>query len=90
VALEGLENILKVGDPDASTYIGSIEEVGGLDKLEALQTHRNHEIYEKAVSILEKYFAAEEDETPNDNPPSQQNETSFTFGTQGPSPGYKF
>jgi len=95
VALEGLENILKVGDPDASNYISAIEEVGGLDKLESLQSHKNHEIYEKAVSILERYFAAEdEDETQNEgnegNETPQQNETSFSFGTQGNLPGFRF
>ena len=41
----------------------TIEEVGGLDKIDALQTHANHQVYELAVKILERYFdAVDEDE----------------------------
>jgi len=73
VALEGLENLLKVGEKDSNNngsneYANLIEECGGLDHIEALQSHSNNEIYEKVVNILETYFAAEEDDqntTPN-------------------------
>eukprot|EP01126_Amoeba_proteus_P038502 TRINITY_DN4016_c0_g1_i15.p1 TRINITY_DN4016_c0_g1~~TRINITY_DN4016_c0_g1_i15.p1 ORF type:complete len:155 (+),score=38.30 TRINITY_DN4016_c0_g1_i15:157-621(+) len=65
VALEGLENILKVGEKDArqtgiNTYSLMLVECGGLDLIEELQNHQNIEIYEKAINILEMYFAAEE------------------------------
>lgn len=33
-----------------------------LDDLENLQTHQNHEIYEQAVKIIEKYFCQDEDD----------------------------
>ena len=37
--------------------------MGGLDKLENLQMHKNHEIYDKAIKLLEEYFNTEgEDE----------------------------
>lgn len=67
VALEGVENILKVGDKEAqqtgfNPYCHIVEECFGLDKLEALQNHKNDDIYEKAVNILELYFGAEEEE----------------------------
>lgn len=56
VALEALENLLKVGQADAAKYGQNkvatfIEDAGGLDKIEGLQTHPNHEIYEKAVKV---------------------------------------
>ena len=64
VALEGLDNILKVGAQKPGNPMAlTIEEVGGLDKLDALQTHDNHQVYEWSVKILERYFdAVDEDE----------------------------
>lgn len=72
VCLEGLENILKVGEADKESgqngginiYAQMIDDCEGLDKIENLQSHDNNEIYEKAVKILEKYWV-EEDEDQN-------------------------
>ena len=68
VALEGLENILKVGDNE-SKLMGSgynemaamVAEHKGLEKLEELQNHSSEQLYEKAVSLIEKFFGVEED-----------------------------
>ncbi|XVF18235.1 hypothetical protein REPUB_Repub11eG0003900 [Reevesia pubescens] len=68
VCLEGLENILKVGEADMemgmnggiNLYAQMIDECDGFDKIENLQTHDNYEIYEKALKILERYWADEE------------------------------
>ncbi|GAB4855661.1 Importin subunit alpha-4 [Ancistrocladus abbreviatus] len=70
VCLEGLENILQVGEADkemgmnggVNLYAQMIDECEGLDKIENLQTHDNNEIYDQAVKILEKYWAEEEEE----------------------------
>lgn len=67
VALEALENLLKVGAVDEQKYgvnkvANFIEEYGGLDKIEALQNHENHEVYDKSVRIIELHFAGEEDD----------------------------
>ncbi|GMN44058.1 hypothetical protein TIFTF001_013260 [Ficus carica] len=70
VCLEGLENILKVGEADKemglnggiNIYAQQVDECDGLDKIESLQNHDNNEIYEKAVKILERYWAEEEDD----------------------------
>eukprot|EP00760_Papus_ankaliazontas_P009038 PhM_4_TR13959/c1_g1_i14/m.31989 len=66
VALEALENILRVGKDDANggnnRYAVLVHECGGLDKIEQLQNHNNNEVYEHAVVLLEQYFDTEEDE----------------------------
>ncbi|KAE8705576.1 hypothetical protein F3Y22_tig00110422pilonHSYRG00115 [Hibiscus syriacus] len=71
VCLEGLENILKVGEADknlgstggVNVYAQMIDDAEGLEKIENLQSHDNTEIYEKAVKILETYWLEEEEET---------------------------
>ena len=37
-------------------FAASVEAVGALDKIEALQEHADEAVYEKAVSILETFF----------------------------------
>lgn len=72
VALDGLENILKVGEmdkdaagegPEASInrYALFIEECQGMEKIHDCQTNANEEIYMKAYNMIEKYFSDEED-----------------------------
>ena len=66
VILEGLENILEIGERSKSEdsknpYVSVIENSGGLEKIENLQQHSNDEIYEQAIKILEVFFGAEED-----------------------------
>uniref|UniRef100_A0A0A9XP06 Importin subunit alpha n=1 Tax=Lygus hesperus TaxID=30085 RepID=A0A0A9XP06_LYGHE len=68
VALNGLENILRLGETDAKThgtvnpFAVIIEECYGLDKIEFLQSHENMEIYQKAFDIVDRYFGSEEDD----------------------------
>jgi hypothetical protein len=66
VILEAIENILNTGkiynqNNSINRYVKIIEQADGLEKLENLQHHKNNDIYEKSLKILEKYFDAEEE-----------------------------
>lgn len=103
VALDGLENILRVGELESQRCVALgvvlrwrpcsvlaslccgcvvflylrlmssvnsdvnecarfIEDCGGLDKIEFLQSHQNAKIYHKAYTIIDQYFGDEEPE----------------------------
>ncbi|CAL9046140.1 importin subunit alpha-1b-like [Musa acuminata AAA Group] len=99
VCLEGLENILKVGEAEknqvttggVNVYAQMIDEAEGLEKIENLQSHDNTEIYEKAVKILETFWLEEEDDA---MPTGDAAPTGFHFGNNGqntaPSGGFNF
>lgn len=100
VCLEGLENILKVGEAeknlgrsgDVNLYAQMIDDAEGLEKIENLQSHDNNEIYEKAVKLLETYWLEEEDDVlpPGD---TTQPQPGFNFGGVDvpiPSGGFNF
>lgn len=97
VCLEGLENILKVGEAekslgntgDVNLYAQMIDDAEGLEKIENLQSHDNNEIYEKAVKLLETYWLEDEDET---LPPGDGAQPGFGFGNELPVPsgGFNF
>lgn len=58
VALDGLENILKVGEADKeqnggiNQYAGLVEEAGGMLSIHNLQHHENLEIYKKCFHLM--------------------------------------
>lgn len=85
IALEGLENILKVGEADCkidgsqnlmATYIS---EADGLNKIEDLQHHGNNDIYERCVKILETFYGVEDEEEMPSLAPGMDGDQ-FTFG----------
>ncbi|TSK98426.1 Importin subunit alpha-5 [Bagarius yarrelli] len=84
VALNGLENILRLGELEAkrgggiNPYCALIEEAYGLDKLEFLQGHENQEIYQKAFDLIERYFSPE-DEDPALAPAVDLQQQQFLF-----------
>jgi importin subunit alpha-1 len=69
VALDGLDNILKIGELDkqaaglgaVNQYALYVEEAGGMLTIHNLQQHDNLEIYKKAFNIMDKYFPDEEE-----------------------------
>ncbi|RKO95908.1 importin alpha subunit, partial [Caulochytrium protostelioides] len=68
VALDGLENILKVGEKEKAATDGYnnmaalIEDAGGMELLGKLQMSDNQDVYSKAYNLIDKYFSDDEDE----------------------------
>ncbi|KAJ8917162.1 hypothetical protein NQ315_012654 [Exocentrus adspersus] len=91
VVLDGLANILnaanKMGEVEKVAIL--IEECGGLDCIEALQSHDNEKVYEKALSIIENYFSdGVSDEMPI--PSTADGQIQFSTPTQVPNGGFSF
>ncbi len=91
--LEGFDHILMAGQSDprkgeSYRYAQCIEDAGGLDMIERLQTLQHEDVVGKAVEILENYFNQDDDEEEcldaSSSPPHHHDasETShpFTFG----------
>ena len=91
VALDGLENILKVGEMDKESSDSAaervnrhalfIEEAGGMEKIHECQNNVNEEIYMKAYNVIEKYYSDEEEGAEMDGSQAQEGGT-FGFGNQ--------
>mmetsp|Transcript_45689 Transcript_45689/g.85724 ORF Transcript_45689/g.85724 Transcript_45689/m.85724 type:complete len:546 (-) Transcript_45689:134-1771(-) len=99
VALEAIENILRVGQQQQQNnglpenpIVAIVEAAEGLQKIEALQEDPNEEIYTKAMKILESYFPLEDDNTFLDDAAgnSNMNQNAFQFGAQVPQGGFQF
>ncbi|KAK3711974.1 Importin subunit alpha-1 [Vermiconidia calcicola] len=102
VALDGLENILKVGDMDKEAADGTteapvnryalfIEDCEGMLKIHDCQNNSNEEIYMKAYNIIEKYFSDDEgDAEINDLAPQQGQDGQFGFGPQQQQQNFNF
>ena len=101
VCLEGLENILKVGEAEkdlgntggVNLYAQYIDDAEGLEKIENLQSHDNNEIYEKAVKILETYWLEDEEDDQVLPAGTEAAQPTFNFGANQPtvpSGGFNF
>ncbi|KAH9817932.1 armadillo-type protein [Melampsora americana] len=99
VALDGLDNILKVGEADKeinngmNIYATYIEEAGGMHTIHNLQHHENLEIYKKCFFIMDKYYADEEGEESGVTAPQVDETGTFAFQTDAaaaPQGGFSF
>lgn len=101
VALDGLENILKVGELDKQAagdgpesainrYALFIEECGGMEKIHECQTNANEEIYMKAYNIIEKYFSDDEENADDGAAQGEGPNGTFGFAANGSQGGFSF
>nr|QYR90149.1 importin subunit alpha-3 [Laodelphax striatellus] len=88
VVLDGISNMLKLAGTHAEALATMIEECGGLDKIETLQSHENEDIYKLAYHLIEQYFEAEDDGSIV--PQSSEGGFQFDPSTTIPSEGFKF
>lgn len=86
VALEAINNILlnaqRMNEMDMVTL--KIEECGGLDNIEDLQSHENSKIAQTAYEIIDQYFPQSDTEDCEDIAPAiGEGGEVFQFGVQG-------
>lgn len=79
VAMDGIENILQVGEQDSinredgiNQCAVEVEDAGGMDDLWELQSHPDTNVYLKSKNIVDKFFGEEEEVSLNLDPTSQQ------------------
>jgi len=80
VALDALKSILASSQASGRGYDQQVEELEGLDYLEALQSHENEEIYQKVVHIITTYLDGDDDDNENENENVAPDGQSFSFG----------
>jgi len=93
VVLDGIANILttaeKLNETDKVAMM--VEECGGLDKIEQLQSHENEAIYHKALQIIETFFP--DGDQVDDEIAPKAGETGFEFSaaeSSVPQSGFNF
>mmetsp|Transcript_27034 Transcript_27034/g.51151 ORF Transcript_27034/g.51151 Transcript_27034/m.51151 type:complete len:579 (-) Transcript_27034:264-2000(-) len=93
LALEAIRNILHAGVPEGqerSEHAEAVEELGGLDQIEQLQSHADTLVYEKAVEIIECFYGCDEEDE-NIVPSVHSTESKYVFTeVAAPPTGYNF
>ena len=92
VVLTGLQALFRVAESlnGLTNFCVMLEEIGTVDKLEALQNHENQEIYEKAYNIIDTYFNGDEDEEKNLAPATVNGALEFNAQNGGGDSGFSF
>lgn len=64
VVLNGLQALFRIAESvnGLANFCIMLEEIGAVDKLEALQNHENSEIYQRAYQLIDTYFGDGEED----------------------------
>lgn len=92
VVLTGLQALFRVAESinGLINFCNMLEEIGTVDKLEALQNHENQEIYEKAYNIIDTYFNGDDDEQKELAPTSTNGALEFNTQNGTGEGGFQF
>lgn len=62
LVLKALPHMLMCGmdGESGNAVVRDFQALGGLDRLIKLQMHKNEDVYQKAIELLQKYFEVEE------------------------------
>lgn len=80
ILLEALTKIFEEYKDDKQSIAIEVESCGGLDKIEALETHENHDIYKIAYELIDKHIDSSDGDGIPDLVP-QQTDNAFAFPT---------
>ncbi|KPI96299.1 Importin subunit alpha-2 [Papilio xuthus] len=88
VVLDGLTHFLQTAAKfsQVERLCLQLEEIGALDRIEALQEHENEQIFKKCCFILDNYFMDQEDQMAQ----PEQTEEEFQFGSGADNRNFNF
>lgn len=94
VVLTGLVNLFALADKIGGTegLCTAIEEMGALDKLEALQNHENNDVYKLSYQLIDTYFLDADAESAKEKlaPAEANGALEFNASDGAPNGGYSF
>lgn len=92
VILDALGNILSMAEQvnQLDQMCMMLEELGGVDKIEQLQTHENKDVYQAALKLIDKYLGADDEDANVAAPVGNGDCYQFNTPDNVPTGGFQF